>query len=103
MRKPGGYAFLTDRLTGDIIKERDSFTCPHCSQIVHVQPKADPNEIGYCHKCNKPICKWCQWKLARGAPCKTWEAKVAELDRAIERSMGRVSTDELNKILGRTR
>ena len=81
MRKPLGYAFLTDRKTGQIIKEADTFTCSHCSKVVHVGPKCDPADLGgHCKACDKLICPGCAYKMAHGAVCATWVARIDRLD-----------------------
>lgn len=40
--------------------ERDTFTCGHCSRIVHVHPKDRPEDIGgLCKVCFSLICSPC--------------------------------------------
>ena len=58
MRNPQGQATVFD---GDgEIKVRDTFTCYHCNQVVHVPPRADPANIGgLCYGCFKLICPKC--------------------------------------------
>ena len=70
-RKPQGYARRFDNhgqehkdlAFGDTIApsvERDTFTCGHCSRIVHVHPKDRPEDIGgLCKVCFGLICPPC--------------------------------------------
>lgn len=57
MRKPGGVLICTSD-TG--VQERDTFTCAHCGGIVVVPPKAEALVMGYCRRCDKPVCQRCE-------------------------------------------
>ena len=97
MRNEGGYAFQTDRETGAIIKECDTFTCAKCSRIVHVRPKCNPAELGGVdYRSGRLICKNCVT-----AETRLWEERVERLDREIEqcRFSGGISIERLNEIL----
>lgn len=73
MRNAGGYAVITsptpsqvnfDRLRcesiGEGAFEADTFTCVHCNRVVHVRPRASPDEFGsMCRNCMKMICPRC--------------------------------------------
>ena len=70
MRRPQGYALLTDPEKG--IKEADTFSCSHCNRIVHVKPKADPADMGgLCKCCMRLICPACV-----GKACDVLERKL---------------------------
>lgn len=70
MRKAQGYATLIGpavdsqrmpafRGQGEMA-ECDTFTCGHCNSIVHVPPRAAPENIGgMCRQCVKLICPTC--------------------------------------------
>lgn len=36
--RPQGYAQIVDRLTGQTLKECDTYTCVRCTKIIHVPP-----------------------------------------------------------------
>jgi hypothetical protein len=81
MRNAQGYAALTDRVTGNVTAERETFTCNHCSRIVHVAARADPANIGgMCKLCMKLICPRCV-----GGRCIPWVEKIDRLEARIER------------------
>lgn len=80
MRQAQGYATLTDRESGKVTAERDTFTCNHCSRIVHVAPKADPASIGgLCGHCLKMICPHCV-----GHGCTPWLEKLERMQARYE-------------------
>jgi hypothetical protein len=75
MRHPGGYATFTSE---DGVREMDTFTCAHCQKIVHVKPKASPDELGgFCRNCMKPVCPSCASKGCTPFEkrLEAWEAK----------------------------
>ena len=97
MPRLNGYAFLTDKESGKVIKERETFTCVRCSRIVHVKPKCDPTELGGVdYRSGRLICKACI-----DGERALWEERVARLDLEIEqcRFSGGISIDRLNEIL----
>lgn len=58
MRKAGGYAIICDPCAP--IKEMDTFTCHHCDRIVHVEAKANVDDLGgMCRICMKLVCPRC--------------------------------------------
>lgn len=74
MRNPGGYAVVFDpSLTGGK-KEMDTFTCHHCSRIVHVNTPEDAG--GMCKVCMKLICGPCVGK----GTCTPWERKLEKIE-----------------------
>lgn len=80
MRQAQGYATLTDRVTGNVTHERDTFQCHHCSRIVHVPPKADPASIGgLCGHCVKLICPRCV-----GGACTPWLEQLARMEARLD-------------------
>ena len=85
MRNPQGYAVQTDRETGLILNEADTFTCSHCSKIVQVKPLCDPAEMGgHCCACNSLICPTCAWKAQMGKPCLPFIERVNRLNNRME-------------------
>jgi hypothetical protein len=86
MRKPQGYAFTFDLGTGDILKERDTFTCSHCNKITHVVPFCDPADLGgYCSVCDKLVCKDCAYLQSLGKPCTPFMERLARMETHLER------------------
>lgn len=60
MRNPQGYSTWTDRESGVVTRECDTYTCGHCSRIVHVKPKQRPEDMGgLCKSCMTLICPAC--------------------------------------------
>lgn len=81
MRNAHGYATMTDRETGKIIKECETFGCFHCQRIVHVPPKASPTDLGgFCGQCGKMICPRC---VNHGA-CLPFEEAFRQLEARID-------------------
>lgn len=77
MRNPGGYGVATDRETGKVISETDSFTCGHCGRIVFVKPKCDPADLGgNCYLCWKLVCPQCHAK----GNCDPMEKKLDRME-----------------------
>jgi hypothetical protein len=70
MRNAGGYAVIVSpepqQVTFDHLRceqvgvgttEADTFTCAHCNRIIHVRPRAAPDEFGsMCRNCMKMVC-----------------------------------------------
>lgn len=81
MRRPGGYAVITDPSGG--VQEMDTFTCAHCNRIVHVPVKANPDDIGgMCRMCMKMICPSC----VDAGVCDPFEKKLKRMeDQAVWR------------------
>ncbi len=74
-RGQGGYLVITDPNAGTV-KERDTFTCFHCNNIVIVEYKADPESLGgFCRLCMKNVCKNC---LGQG--CLPFEKKLEQME-----------------------
>lgn len=62
--------------------EADTYTCTHCERIVVLNPLRK-RERYKCAGCNHHICDGCAAERYAGAPCKTFQQKVAEvLERA---------------------
>lgn len=57
---PQGYAVQTDRFTGKVLAECDTYTCNHCQRVIHV-PSTERFEAraDFCHHCSKVICAKC--------------------------------------------
>jgi hypothetical protein len=74
MLKPQGYAtIVSDRG----VTECDTFTCNHCQRIVHVKPKARPEDLGgHCRQCDKLICSNC---VSQGF-CAPWEKQMQQME-----------------------
>jgi hypothetical protein len=88
MSRLNGYAFLTDRSSGNIIAEADTFRCNHCGYQTHVKAKQRPEDIGgFCTVCSGLICVRC---LGKG--CDTLEARIERAEAAYEarRSYGMI-------------
>ena len=86
MRNPKGYAFQTDRETGLIVSEADTFTCSHCHRIVHVKPMCDPADMGgHCRVCDGLICKSCNYLMSLGKPCMPFVERVNRLEKRLAR------------------
>ena len=86
MRRAGGFAVVTDRETGAAIKEADTYTCSHCSRIVHVKPFCDPANLGaHCRLCDKLICPKCAYLMSLGKPCIPFIERVQRVANLVER------------------
>lgn len=72
MRKPKGYAFITEE--GNVAKERDTFTCSHCQRVVFVRPLS--SDGAYCRGCMGLICPKCE-----GLGCTPWEKTMETMER----------------------
>ena len=87
MRGTSGYATLFDpAYYGGHPKEADTFTCNHCSRIVHVKPLSPLDDLGgRCGVCDALICKHCLGKV-----CDVFEEKLkrAEARQAAINSYG---------------
>lgn len=73
MRRPGGYAVITNPAPGKIrldggrvemacegVTELDTVTCAHCGAVNHIRPKERPEDLGgLCKSCMKLICPRC--------------------------------------------
>lgn len=82
MHRAQGYALIIDPIEGT--KECDTFTCAHCQRVVHVNPKAHPDEFGsMCRNCMAMVCRECASK-----PCSPFlkEIEKAEAKAAALRS-----------------
>lgn len=87
MRKPQGYAVLSDPGSDRAIGECDTFTCGHCQRIVHVPARASPESLGgLCKRCMQLICPKC---TGTGI-CDPFEEKLkrVEAQSAARRSYG---------------
>ncbi len=79
MRRAANYSTLTDPVQGQL--ERDSYTCNHCSCIVHVQPRQRPEDLGgLCKVCMGLLCPRCYALRMAGKNCETWEAQMDEME-----------------------
>lgn len=73
-----GYAALTERATGNVIAECDTFQCNHCQRITHVKVKQRAEDLGgFCAACSNLICSGCV-----GKPCDVIERKLERVERA---------------------
>ncbi len=81
MRHAQGYAVMTDRETGKVIKECDTFKCRHCQRVVHVPPKADAASLGgFCGTCGGLTCPRC----VRQAVCLPFEEELRQMEARID-------------------
>ena len=88
MKRPQGYAFLTDKESGKIVGERDTYTCSHCHKVVHVVPMCDPADLGgFCSLCDKLICASCAYLMSLGKPCIPFLERIQRLDNRLEKGM----------------
>lgn len=72
MRRAGGYAFISS--PDGIQDEHDTFTCKHCNKIVHVMPKAKPEDLGgLCKVCMGLTCPQCS-----GLGCRPFEEQLKQ-------------------------
>ena len=83
MRKPQGYACITDP---DGVREADTFTCAHCQRITHVKAGAKPEDLGgLCKQCMGLICSRC---VGNGCAPFLKSIEKAEARDAMFRAMG---------------
>jgi hypothetical protein len=76
MRRPGGYAIVTEPGAADV--ERDTFTCAHCNCVVFVAPRQDPSTMGgFCRMCMAHLCGPC----ADAGRCSPFEKKLDAMER----------------------
>jgi hypothetical protein len=87
MRKAGGYACIITPDAGEVrlngrgerpsplregLTEMDTFTCKHCSSVVHVMVRQRPEDLGgLCKQCMGLICPRCV-----GLGCTPFEKKL---------------------------
>ena len=70
-----GYATLTGPL--GFKREADTFTCGHCSKIVHVTYKHPIDELGgRCNLCDQLICPAC----VKEGKCDHFEEKLKRME-----------------------
>lgn len=93
---PQGYAILTDRETGRVMKEADTYTCNHarlipglgwqpCQRIIHVPANRKVEEVAdFCRGCMKIICAQCATE-GKGA-CTTAMKAIEEAEERDARS-----------------
>lgn len=75
MRKPQGYATIVE--PGRQTVEIDTFTCAHCNRIVHVKPRANPEDVGgLCKMCMGLVCPSCM----ANAACDVFEKKLERIE-----------------------
>lgn len=75
-RAQGGYMIITDPHSREPVKERDTFTCFHCNNIVIID-KAVPDTLGgFCRLCMKNICTHC----ADHGACTPFEKKLEQME-----------------------
>lgn len=61
MRRPGGYATITD--PDKPLVELDTTTCAHCQKVTHIKARARPEDLGgLCKACMGLICQHCVGK-----------------------------------------
>jgi hypothetical protein len=66
-----GYATLT--VPGEVVQERETFTCCHCQSIVHVRPFQ--RDFTRCSLCDALICPKCV-----GQKCVPFEKRLAAME-----------------------
>lgn len=72
-----GWLVETDRVSGKVVRECDTFTCGHCNRVVQVRSRAIPAELGgRCGNCDTLICPACQ-RLGR---CTPFEEVIAKYE-----------------------
>lgn len=77
MRKPQGYAILTDPDARGP-QEWDTRTCAHCQRIDRIPPRCDPADIGgLCYGCGGLVCRRC----VADARCTPIEARLEAIER----------------------
>ena len=81
MRGTSGYATLFDpAFYGGHPKEADTFTCNHCSRIVHVKPLSPLDDLGgRCGGCDALICTYCL-KESLTSGCDVFEKKLKRME-----------------------
>lgn len=78
IKRPQGYATLTDKITGKVTKQFDTLTCAHCNKVYCSATDsrigvADPG--GRCKICGGFICSPCVGTLIRDG-CFPFEKKL---------------------------
>ena len=63
---PQGWACLTDRESGKVVKEADTYTCAHaragnaCQRVIHVPAGTKLEDVAdFCRHCQRVICAKC--------------------------------------------
>jgi hypothetical protein len=64
--------------------EADTYTCSHCNAVVIMNP-ARTRERYKCNGCSHHVCDDCAAKRVAGAPCKTMQQVVGEIQDAAVR------------------
>ena len=73
-----GYLVETDRVSGKVVRECDTFTCGHCNRVVPVPPRAAPAQLGgTCGNCQALICPRC----AQDGRCTPFEERIARYEQ----------------------
>jgi len=69
-------------IVGPFSSQREAtFTCAHCSALVRLPARADPDKLGgWCQVCDKPICPKC----VTTGKCDPMEEKIKRLEARIE-------------------
>ena len=79
MRRPQGYAILTDPDLPGGKQEWDTYTCAHCQRVIRVLPRQDPATMGgFCRGCMQHICAPC----TEPGTCEIFERKLDQYERA---------------------
>lgn len=87
MRRPGGYAVISDPQQSQPVLETDTFTCGHCQKIVPVPPRCDPADLGgLCKVCMRLVCPVCHGQ----GSCTPFEKRIEQQEAKgrMLRSMG---------------
>jgi len=74
-----GYAFIVDPEAPT--KEYDTLTCAHCQFIMHIEKRADAENLGgFCRMCMRHICARC----VDAGVCEPFERKLDEYERSMQ-------------------
>lgn len=72
-------AFGDPRISPSV--ERDTFTCGHRQEIVHVHPLSKPEDVGFmCKQCMQLICKSCLEELIKTGKCIPFEKRIEKIE-----------------------
>lgn len=83
-----GFFLTEDPGTGKLV-EKETYSCGHCQRHTILEHSDRLDDVGvYCLACERPCCKGCADKMAKGGMCETWEAKF---DRIEARARARAS------------
>lgn len=79
MPRIGGYAFLTENATGNVIAECNTYRCNHCGFTIHAKVKTNLDELGgMCWGCSRMVCARCHDKPG----CDELERKLDRVEKS---------------------